>query len=82
MDNSFTLSDHAIIRIVDLLQLAMLTGTDIIDNLRTLRLSQEGSKLVISASDNDDFVAAVARLEARINELAEEGAGLSGVNVD
>ena len=28
MENTFTLSDHAIIRIVDLLQLAMLTGTD------------------------------------------------------
>ena len=80
MDNTFTLSDHAIVRIVDLLQLAMLTGTDIIDNLRTLRLSQDGSKLVISDEDNENFIAAVARLETRANEIAEEVT--QGVNVN
>jgi hypothetical protein len=80
MENTFTLSDHAIIRIVDLLQLAMLTGTDIVDNLRTLRLSQDGSKLIISDEDNENFVAAVTRLEARANEIAEEVT--QGVNVN
>jgi hypothetical protein len=80
MDNTFTLSDHAIVRIVDLLQLAMLTGTDIIDNLRTLRLSQDGSKLTISNEDNENFIAAVARLEARANEIVEES--MQGDNVN
>ena len=80
MDNTFTLSDHAISRIVDLLQLAMLTGTDIIDNLRTLRLSQDGSKLIISDEDNQNFIEAVARLETRVNEIAEEG--MQDVNVN
>jgi len=80
MDNTFTLSDHAIVRIVDLLQLAMLTGTDIIDNLRTLRLSQDGSKLTISNEDNENFIAAVARLEARVNEISEES--MQGDNVN
>jgi hypothetical protein len=80
MDNTFTLSDHAIVRIVDLLQLAMLTGTDIIDNLRTLRLSQDGSKLTISDEDNQNFIAAVARLEARANEIVEES--MQGDNVN
>jgi hypothetical protein len=80
MENTFTLSDHAIIRIVDLLQLAMLTGTDIIDNLRTLRLSQDGSKLIISDEDNQNFIEAVARLETRVNEIAEEG--MQDVNVN
>jgi len=80
MDNTFTLSDHAIVRIVDLLQLAMLTGTDIIDNLRTLRLSQDGSKLTISNEDNENFIAAVARLETRANEIVEES--MQGDNVN
>jgi hypothetical protein len=80
MDNTFTLSDHAIVRIVDLLQLAMLTGTDIIDNLRTLRLSQDGSKLTISDEDNENFIAAVARLETRANEIVEES--MQGDNVN
>ena len=80
MENTFTLSDHAIVRIVDLLQLAMLTGTDIIDNLRTLRLSQDGSKLTISDEDNQNFIAAVARLEARANEISE--GSMQGDNVN
>ena len=80
MDNTFTLSDHAIVRIVDLLQLAMLTGTDIIDNLRTLRLSQDGFKLTISNEDNENFIAAVARLEARANEIVEESVQGDNVN--
>ena len=59
---SYTLSDQSIVRIVDLLQLALLTGTDIVDNLRTLRLTPDGDKLTISAADNDAFVAGIARL--------------------
>lgn len=68
-----TLSDHAIVRIVDLLQLALLTGTDIIDNLRTLRLTVDGSKLTISDEDNQAFLDAVGRLQERAEELAAEG---------
>jgi uncharacterized protein YbjQ (UPF0145 family) len=77
--NTTTLSDQAIIRIVDLLQLALLTGTDIIDNLRTLRLTVDGTKLIISESDNQDFRDAVQRLQDRAEEIAAEG--MSNVNV-
>lgn len=73
MDNKATLSDQAIVRIVDLLQLALLTGTDIIDNLRTLRLTVDGEKLVISDDDNQAFIEAVQRLSDRADELAAEG---------
>ncbi len=73
MNDTVTLSDHAIVRIVDLLQLALLTGTDIIDNLRTLRLSVDGDKLTISDADNQAFHAAVQRLHDRAEELAAEG---------
>ena len=80
MDNTVTLSDHAIVRIVDLLQLALLTGTDIIDNLRTLRLTVDGSKLTISEEENQAFIDAVRRLQDRAEEIAAEGMGNVDVN--
>jgi uncharacterized protein YbjQ (UPF0145 family) len=73
MSNTVTLSDHAIVRIVDLLQLALLTGTDIIDNLRTLRLTLDGSRLIIGDEENQAFVDAVKRLQDRAEELGAEG---------
>ena len=39
------LSNSAIAQIAKTLQLAMLTGTDIVDNLRTMRFTQEGDEL-------------------------------------
>ena len=69
---TFTLTDNAIARVVDLLQLALLTGTDVVDNLRTLRLTLDGDKLTISDADNDNFVAAVARLEERVLKMSQE----------
>lgn len=80
MDNTVTLSDQAIVRIVDLLQLALLTGTDIIDNLRTLRLTIDGSTLTISEAENVAFQAAVARLNEQAELLAAEG--MRSVDVD
>ena len=78
--NTATLSDQAIIRIVDLLQLALLTGTDIIDNLRTLRLTVDGAKLTINDEDNRSFIAAIQRLQDHAEEIAAEG--MSNASVD
>jgi len=72
-NDTVTLSDQAIVRIVDLLQLALLTGTDIIDNLRTLRLTLDGTRLTISDADNQAFNEAVQRLSDKADELAAEG---------
>jgi len=80
MSNTVTLSDHAIVRIVDLLQLALLTGTDIIDNLRTLRLTVDGSSLIISDEENQMFMEAVRRLQDRAEELSTEGMQNAEVN--
>ena len=80
MNDTVTLSDHAIVRVVDLLQLALLTGTDIIDNLRTLRLTVDGDKLVIDESSNQAFLDAVQRLQDRAEELAAEGMQNAEVN--
>lgn len=73
MNDTVTLSDQAIVRVVDLLQLALLTGTDIIDNLRTLRLTVSGDKLTIDEKNNQAFLDAVQRLSDRADELASEG---------
>jgi uncharacterized protein YbjQ (UPF0145 family) len=80
MNETVTLSDQAIVRIVDLLQLALLTGTDIIDNLRTLRLTVDGSKLMINDADNQAFLDAVQRLSDKADELAAEGMANVDVN--
>ena len=37
--DSYTLSDDVIAHVAQLLQLAILTGTDIVDNLRMIRLT-------------------------------------------
>ena len=80
MNDTVTLSDHAIVRIIDLLQLALLTGTDIIDNLRTLRLNVSGDKLTISETENQAFTDAVKRLQGRAEELGAEGTRNVDVN--
>lgn len=79
-NDTVTLSDQAIVRIVDLLQLALLTGTDIIDNLRTLRLTLDGTRLTISDADNQAFNEAVQRLSDKADELAAEGMANADVN--
>ena len=80
MNDTVTLSDHAIVRIIDLLQLALLTGTDIIDNLRTLRLTVSGDNLTISETENQAFTDAVKRLQDRAEELGAEGVRNVDVN--
>ena len=41
MMNSYKFSDEVVSQIAQVLQVALLTGTDIVDNLRTLRLTEE-----------------------------------------
>ena len=42
---SYTLSDDVIAHVAQLLQLALLTGTDVVDNLRMIRLTPSGEGL-------------------------------------
>lgn len=50
-----TLADSAIAQIAKLLQVAILTGTDVVDNLRTLRLTEVDGKLETSDENVQDF---------------------------
>mgnify|MGYP003129892567 CR=1 FL=1 len=69
-DNSITLGDPAIAEIARLLQLAILSGTDVTDHLRTLSLVVEDGV----AYPHPDFV---ENLEATISRMAQEAAQLS-----
>ena len=69
-NDSITLGDPAIAEIARLLQLAILSGTDVTDHLRTLRLIVEDGV----AYPHPEFV---KNLEATINRMAQEAAKLS-----
>jgi len=67
--NEMTLSDEVIGQVAKLLQLAILTGTDIVDNLRMVRVTfdEEEGSLVLT----DEYR---ATSEDQITKLMEEAA--------
>ena len=46
-EETYTLADSAIAQIAKLIQVAILTGTDIVDHLRTLRMVKTDLGLVL-----------------------------------
>jgi hypothetical protein len=61
---TYRLSDKTVGQIARLLQIALLTGTDIVDNLRTLRLSVDGDVLEPDEKYLENF-------EANLNKMVE-----------
>lgn len=56
MANTFTLSDNSISHIAQLVQIAILTGTDIIDHMRMVNFeSDEEGKLVLNEEYSNRF---------------------------
>ena len=53
--SKYRLSDEAIMQVAKLLQIAILTGTDVIDNLRLLSLVVEDDKLKPDAEYLENF---------------------------
>jgi hypothetical protein len=67
---SYRLSDDTIGQIAKLLQVAIITGTDIVDNLRTIRLKVgEGEQLEPTADYLENFE---RNLNKMIEALAEQ----------
>ena len=66
-----TLSDDVIAQLVKLLQLAILTGTDISDNLRTLRLVSDGDKLELDPDYLTNFEENLARMQNEAGAISE-----------
>lgn len=72
-ENEVTMSDDAIAAIARLLQVAILTGTDIVDNLRTLRLSVDGDQVTVSRGFLESFEKNVQKMleEAQAQETVD-----------
>jgi hypothetical protein len=54
-DSELTLSDDSIAQIAKILQVALLTGTDIVDNLRMMRLMCKNNVLSPSKEYTENF---------------------------
>jgi len=67
--NSVKFSDEVISQIAQLLQVAMLTGTDIVDNLRTLRMVVNEGMLVSDPDFSEAFQENIQRMLAQATEL-------------
>lgn len=71
MGNTFTLSDDLLNTIATLLQLAILTGTDIYDNLQTIQVVMgEDSKVHVSPEFKQKLEEEIARLAKNIETLS------------
>ena len=57
------LSDSTIAQIAKILQIALLTGTDIVDNLRMMELQVDGDQLVISDEYKKQFEETLTKLQ-------------------
>jgi|LauGreDrversion4_2_1035121.scaffolds.fasta_scaffold17399_3 hypothetical protein len=72
---AFKLHDSAIVHFSQLLQLAILTGTDIVDNFRMVVLVDDGSgKLVLDPSFKEQFEQNIEKLVLQAADLASETA--------
>jgi hypothetical protein len=75
------LSDNSIAQIVRLLQMALLTGTDVSDNLRTLELVLEGDNLDVDPKYLEVFESNLKKLqeeaEASQAEMSKKKAGFA-----
>jgi hypothetical protein len=81
MDNSLQLTDATIAHISHLLQLAILTGTDVMDHFRLMRLvTTDSGKIMLDPLYEENFKLQLDKmtkfaedtLEARLAELTDE----------
>lgn len=73
----YKLSDESIGQIAKLVQLAILTGTDVVDNLRLMRItpSEEGSLSLDPTSDYlEVFDTNLQKLQDQITDMSQEDA--------
>jgi len=61
------LNDEVIAHIAKLIQLAILTGTDIVDNLRTIVLSEQDGELFLSEDYQNQTESNIEKMLENIN---------------
>lgn len=72
MKKAYNLDDNVISEIARLLQVALLTGTDIIDNLRTIRVEREGDTVTLHESYIDSQTENIERMLSEAAKLSQE----------
>ena len=73
--NQYTLSDEVITQIAKIIQLAILTGTDVVDNLRMVELtSSEGDKLVLTDEYRERGDEQIEKLLVDLESLSAQAA--------
>jgi hypothetical protein len=70
---SFSLSDEAIGQVAKLIQLAMLSGTDLIDHMRMIQFEDDGhTKLVLTSAYKEMFEGQLDSMSARAEVLSAQ----------
>lgn len=74
MNTNYKLDDSVIANIAKLIQIAILTGTDIVDNLRTLSLNVDptGEKLILNPDYEKSFDTNINKMMENIQEQNSE----------
>ena len=65
------LNDTVIAHIAKLLQIGILTGTDIVDQLRTIRLQHEDGELFLDTNYSKNADANIEKMLSKANKLTE-----------
>ena len=77
----YKLSDDAIAQVVKLLQLGILSGTDIADNFRTLELIVDDDKLVPSPEYLETLESNIQKMQDQVDSLTKnQSTGFKGFN--
>ena len=71
-DKTFKLSFDAIGQLIKLVQLAMITRTDVADHLRVMEFCDENGELFLTQEYGEKHEAYINRLLEKANELAKE----------
>lgn len=69
---TYRLSDKTIAQVAKLLQIALLTGTDIVDNLRTLKLNATGDLLDPDETYLENFEANLSKMLENMASQVED----------
>jgi len=68
----FTFSDNLVATLAKLVQVAILTGTDIYDHLKTVQCVDVDGQLVLSADFSESLNQEIASMLERASSLTEE----------
>ena len=66
-DKTYNLSDAAIAQVAKVLQIAILTGTDITDNLRLMKFIGKDSSLVLEPGYEEAFNKNLEKMMSNVN---------------